>query len=520
MKDNQHFRTLSQSLDQLNDQKITTNDSHISTGSDSGLKSSLNDQKSRQKRLKTQEVIESNEDTISEDSDESYVKSIRTLAKNKRKYTKRQPKVSTKAKTKQSISLSKPLKDKTLKTETITTDDSNGDNDYTIESDVKPKRTQKKKCVVPLTTILSTTSGLNLCRDNIKKCLDLSTNSYKCPETGCLFSSAKQYLLFCHMYSVHTERRIKCTHEGCDKRFIKPSKLSAHLIVHSKDRPKRTQRTTSMVPFKTILTTTSGLNLCRENIEKCRDLATNSYKCPETGCQKFTAKPYAMYKHLYQKHTHRRIKCTHDGCDKHFTAMWIMTRHLATHSDEKSFKCDYSECQHSCRSAAALRLHVTDRHSTDQPLRCHYAGCRVAHKTYGSKNAYEQHLLTHKAEPTFRCGTDGCDHMFFTRGKRIRHQIEAHNRIPNTRRKYRCDWPGCEWMGENIQDHKRDHLGIKQWPCLWPDCGMKFKARVNFEDHMNIHNNVKPHSCHWPGCDFRAYVRTSVKKHINRKHKK
>ncbi|CAG2122809.1 unnamed protein product, partial [Medioppia subpectinata] len=126
----------------------------------------------------------------------------------------------------------------------------------------------------------------------------------------------------------------------------------------------------------------------------------------------------------------------------------------------------------------------------------------------------------HRSEPTFQCPTKGCVEIFFNISQRRRHQIAVHNRKPLLIRKYRCDWPGCEWTGRAIGQHKLQHTGEKPFACLWPECGKRFGRMDYFKYHMNIHNNVKPYACHWPGCTHSYAHIANLSSHIKRFHTK
>ncbi|CAG2101901.1 unnamed protein product [Medioppia subpectinata] len=230
------------------------------------------------------------------------------------------------------------------------------------------------------------------------------------------------------------------------------------------------------------------------NTKKCFDMKTKTYICPINECHKSCETITQFYRHLqsYLKthsKTHINFKCHYNGCEYETHTKALFTEHLAIHSADKPlFRCDVIDCG----------------------------------KTLKSSFGYKLHSLRHQNKPTLKCGINGCNDMFLYSCQRRRHQTRVHNRAPLVpkKHKYGCDWPGCEWTGLHVNDHKRTHTGDKPFQCLWPECGKRFRMNIQLKAHMNIHNNVKPYACHWPGCQFRSASNANFHKHVQNIHKK
>ncbi|CAG2119831.1 unnamed protein product, partial [Medioppia subpectinata] len=194
------------------------------------------------------------------------------------------------------------------------------------------------------------------------------------------------------------------------------------------------------------------------------------------------------------------------GCGKGFKTNQQLERHSFTHKTIKSFKCDYNGCEYRGVSQKLLTQHVKTHSTTEMSFKCDFIGCE---KTFKTKSGRHYHRKTHESEPTYKCGTGGCNETFHSTHMRYRHQVAVHNRQlfksrqgPPKRR--RCQWPGCDYFGRCLSRHTRLHTDERRHPCVWPDCGKRFRSSDRLKEHMNIHNNVKPFGCDWPGCTYSA----------------
>ncbi|CAG2115409.1 unnamed protein product, partial [Medioppia subpectinata] len=251
--------------------------------------------------------------------------------------------------------------------------------------------------------------------------------------------------------------------------------------------------------------------------KQCFNLKSKTFICPINECHKSCRTDTSFRKHLKVYHIERQFVCDFEGCGKAFTYKHLLTQHSLIHKTIKPFKCDFNGCQYRGVDRQYLRQHLKT-HLTDRVFKCDVSGCG---KTFKGSSHLSVHQRTHNTEPTFKCGTDGCNDMFHSAHLRTKHQVMVHNRQPYNNRvyKYRCQWPGCDWLGHDVNKHQRIHTGDKPFACVWPDCGKRFRVKDKLKDHMNIHNNVKPYACHWPGCQYTSASSPNVIKHAKQVHK-
>ncbi|CAG2115176.1 unnamed protein product, partial [Medioppia subpectinata] len=382
-----------------------------------------------------------------------------------------------------------------------------------------------------------------------KKCLDLTTNAFICPINECHKSCGTDVKFKQHLRSVHSDgqyvceyigcenvfktkhglkmhqlihkkaKQFHCPHNGCESKAISDRYLISHLKTHSTDSVCNAESIESVVKEAEPLTQyTKAFTLNTLERNQCFDPKTKTWKCPGIECQKSFKTRDIFIHHLRNVHCEPRFKCHYDGCDKIFNNKERLNSHLLVHKNDKKFKCDYKDCEYAGLTIWALKAHQVS-HSADRSLfDCPVDGCGKSFKTSGG---LKSHSRTHMSEPTLRCGRDGCSEKFFTPGQRRAHQIAVHNRkrIIHKQRKRRCDWPGCEYLGTGVSEHKRVHTGERPHVCVWPDCGKSYKDLQRFKDHMNIHNNVRPYVCQWPGCEYSATCFEYLYRHKKFVHK-
>ncbi|CAG2112395.1 unnamed protein product [Medioppia subpectinata] len=454
LKDNQHFRTLSQRLDQLNEQKSTrVDDNYIIIESDSRLKSPSKQLKRRRKPRK-QEVIQTFND-------------INTH-----------------------------------------TDIGNEDLDQDIDEsndNIVNRETVKEEAVIKTDSNQSLYELLRQNKSEREKCFDFNTNVFICPINECQKSFRNDDNFYRHLCDVHTNRHFKCGFKGCDKAFKKSSTLKIHAITHENRRIR--YRCEYKDCGKTFLNRWGLKKHFMKHITQSTSTPiVKKFKCHYNDCEWRFATRGQLKAHIARHSSERLYKCDFIGCGKCFKGSNDLRNHSLLHQTGPTLSCDIDGCVDMFYTEYHLSLHHKHLaiHSADRPLfRCDVIDCGKAYKT---SVGLLIHSRRHESRPKLKCGIDGCSDMFTTEHYKRKHQTEVHNRAPLIHRKiiHRCDWPGCEWTGDHLKAHKRLHSGEKPYQCLWPDCGKRFRMNKNLSDHMNVHNNVKPYACHWPGCTYGA----------------
>ncbi|CAG2108122.1 unnamed protein product, partial [Medioppia subpectinata] len=242
--------------------------------------------------------------------------------------------------------------------------------------------------------------------------------------------------------------------------------------------------------------------LLRQNpskMKKCFDTKTKRWICPINECHKSYPKRDTLSWHLKAYHSGRRFICESIGCGKEFKTTGHLKMHSVVHTSDKPFKCDYNDCQFFAKNKNRLLCHMK-RHTTDS-FRCPVNDCR---KTFKCLSYLEGHSKRVHSIPSYECRIDGCNAVFTAESQLKKHKIKVHNRkyAKKVQPIKRCDWPGCDWSGPYIKQHKTIHTGELRFPCDWPECGKRFRLKTFLQQHMNVHNNVKPYVCHWPGCGY------------------
>ncbi|CAG2117567.1 unnamed protein product, partial [Medioppia subpectinata] len=282
--------------------------------------------------------------------------------------------------------------------------------------------------------------------------------------------------------------------------------------------------TTEAVEEESVVKTDSNQSLYeslrhkREEREKCYDLNKSAFICPINKCHKSYETDDRFQYHLRYKHSSPRFVCQHTGCGKRFRRRDALDVHSLNHEDIKRVECPINGCHYRCTAEKYLTQHLLSHSADREVFRCDFIGCQMTYKTISGLNGHQR---THRTVPTYRCGVDECSEMFFGTHARRRHQEVVHNRRPFVKRviKYGCDWPGCEWTGGHVNEHRRIHTGEMPAVCHWPDCGKRFRSNACLRNHMNIHTNVRPYVCHWPGCQYSAANSGNLAKHKKLVHK-
>ncbi|CAG2111345.1 unnamed protein product [Medioppia subpectinata] len=468
LKDNQHFRTLSQTLDQLSDETYGSVGHHMKTEFEDRLKSQSNDRKLRQ-RYETQEVnqsIDDNSDGVNEDMFDN-------------KYS---------------------LNSMTDEMQTL------------INSTSKPSTSQSSQEMANKDMNRKSSK----CR---KSCKSYPTDAYFvqhlmrthrlkqyfCTHEGCGQAFKIKRNLTTHELIHNTVKPFRCPQNGCQYKCISDDYLRAHLKRrHNIDKKRTPMDRTDRVAIESepLIKDTKFFTLNTSERNRCFDPKAKTWKCPAIECQKAYKTRKQLNQHLNTVHREPRFKCHYDGCEKIFSTRPGLDIHILIHKNIRRFKCDYKDCVFRGVTSGALTTHMVTHVTDKQVFQCPADGCG---KWFKTRAVLAVHSRTHLSEPSFRCGADGCDAIFFNKNQRIKHQVCVHNRkykSPKPHRKQRCDWPGCEYSGIGIISHKRKHTGERPHVCVWPDCGKRYGNKLRLRDHMNMHNNVRPYVCQWPGCEY------------------
>ena len=125
-----------------------------------------------------------------------------------------------------------------------------------------------------------------------------------------------------------------CSHEGCDKAYIRKQSLALHIISHSGKR---------------------------------------DFLCPHPRCGKAYVFKSGLNRHIKTSHSITRLEakrhvCTYEDCDSSFDEKQGLVIHIRTHTGERPYSCHHEGCDKSFAQQGTLSNHLSTMHpSTGMP---------------------------------------------------------------------------------------------------------------------------------------------------------
>ena len=215
---------------------------------------------------------------------------------------------------------------------------------------------------------------------------------------------------------------------------------------------------------------------------------------------------------------------------------------------DKTFEC--KTCGKSYSNRGSLCNHKRDKHnstghsSIKMKYRCTFQGCT---RSYQSAEMLRSHSQSH-ITGQLKCPFDNCDKVFDNEPQVSKHLHYHRLKEPENRRKYACDWPGCEYRDSTQATVNRHKLYVhapdsmtRRFPCAFPGCGKVWKAQAFLNAHMKTHlveqvqcdmcdrvfknreslssHRIRYHlreknlKCEYPGCEFRCAYESQLNTH-------
>ena len=178
--------------------------------------------------------------------------------------------------------------------------------------------------------------------------------------------------------------------------------------------------------------------------------------------------------------------CPQDGCGQHFTSRYDVVRHIGIVHKNDSILLKTYDYTHVCAHEGCGKRFDTPCHLID-------------------------HIRTvHTFERPFKC--DECNKSFGTPK-----YLLTHKKVTHPKELFTCDWPECGrvYKQKNVfDDHKRRHLGVREFQCKYEGCAKRFFRKQTLDKHHNTHS--KKYECSWPGCNDRFTLKKSLTSHLNR----
>lgn len=242
--------------------------------------------------------------------------------------------------------------------------------------------------------------------------------------------------------------RFPCEWNGCNKSYLKMSKLIEHSRSHTNNRP-----------FVCGLCDKSFLR----NGHLTRHMSTS---------------------HINEKEFH----CSFDGCTKKFNLKHHLNRHLKVHENPTPYSCNV--CNESFKLKSQLNNHSVLHNpeplalTTKQFLKKKEYKCPACPLTFDKWSNLTTHKLDHRInEKSFSC--DFCEKTFFTYPGRQMHQRIIHG-IQDAK-EHKCSFCCKCFSKKNSLDKHQSivHFGIKAYSC--DTCSKNFSYKHTLEKHCLLH---------------------------------
>ncbi|THV06098.1 hypothetical protein K435DRAFT_816192 [Dendrothele bispora CBS 962.96] len=313
----------------------------------------------------------------------------------------------------------------------------------------------------------------------------------------------------------NTKKCYKCTFEGCDKTYTKPSRLEEHERSHTGERPficqtckksylrethlQAHQRSHLPDSDKPLVCSESGCSKrfwTQQHLRAHLDWhkGARSFKCTEPDCMEVFAKHHQLRTHICTVHAPpgtKPYRCEHEGCDKSFS----MNQHLRTHMkvhNEKRYTCVQASCTPSpgvepvyYPTWTALQHHLRTAH----PPTCPYPSCNG--RKFTAQKGLRAHLKLHQEREleaqidAAAAGSDAEDDLLPPKKKRRGGEIG---------RDWKCEMSGCGKdfkSNKALQTHNKvTHLGRRDFVCPHETCKSAFGYKHLLQRHLaKIHKS-------------------------------
>ncbi|KAF8895708.1 hypothetical protein CPB84DRAFT_1782257 [Gymnopilus junonius] len=308
-----------------------------------------------------------------------------------------------------------------------------------------------------------------------------------------------------------TKKCYRCTFEGCEKAYTKPTRLEEHERSHTGQRPFVCNTCGKSYLRETHLHAHSRSHLpetarpfscerpgCEKRFWTSQHLQAHHswhdgakpYKCSETECHEAFSKHHLLRAHICEKHAPpgtKPYRCEHDGCAKSFDTNQHLRSHHKTH-DDKRYTCVHANCLAKDDSLpryfptwSALQSHIR----TDHPPACFYPSCNG--RTFSNPGNLRAHLKLHEQRDA-EMELDG--------------YLDSGDDSDQPARKRRRG-------GE----HGRD------WKCEVTECGKDFKSKKALNTHVNVnHLGKRDFICHHADCGSAFGYKHLLQRHLAKIH--
>ncbi|XP_033322804.2 uncharacterized protein LOC117218488 [Megalopta genalis] len=265
------------------------------------------------------------------------------------------------------------------------------------------------------------------------------------------------------------EKKYKCKFDGCDKAFVRPSRLLRHIRLHTGEKCYKCTHPGCDKAY----TNSSHL---KRHVET-HNLIKKTYKCPE--CLLFLSDRYSLKRHYNRKHRDRD-KLTCKECNLTFTKKYQLATHMSVHTGELH-KCD--QCNKSFTNFRQYKRHNKSHQEGTKTYPCTVSGCTDVFTKWRQYCVHQrtQHVIHHTCKD--------CDKVFLTK-----YRLKEHSKIHTEGRKsFPCPYNEClrvYHFKSNLDSHiRRNHLGQK-FQC--DICKVEISTKAKLAEHIQkLHMSEK-----------------------------
>ena len=317
-----------------------------------------------------------------------------------------------------------------------------------------------------------------------------------------------------HMRTGHDDQeQTKLCCDQCPKQFLNFTKLKAHMLVHSKDRPYVCSECNATFKY----TQSFRLHM------KTHQPVERPFGCNQCT-KKFPTLP-RLKEHMSSHSSAKPHVCS--VCNHSFKYPQSLRSHLKSHDEEDIYRrsklvahqCNI--CSEKFLSYRVLEMHVKSVHDPSKPI-----FCNICFKLYPSLGRLTEHMIVHSTERPHVCTT--CNKLF-KHEQSLKLHMKKHEEeksqilngtLPETNvgNNEVCHCKECGKMFKNnkaLRAHVRGvHAEEKVFCC--DQCPKTFALIGRLKDHMAVHSSDRPHAC--SKCDQAFKRLQALNMHMFRHH--